>query len=77
MLTQNLLVKVDEVGGDEITPVVIFGNGTPTYNSSMVRWETLGWSFYEWDAEIMGGTGNSILNYWRTQGFKYTTPANE
>ena len=43
----------------------------------MIQGETLGRSFYEWDAEVPGGIEKRVLGYWRTLGYQYKTPGDE
>lgn len=76
-LTERIVEKIDEAGGGEGSVVVLLGNWSPAYNPSMLRGETLGWSFYEWDAQNPGGTCKRVLNYWNVLGYRYMLPSEE
>lgn len=79
MLTTNLISAIHEVDADagEETPVVIVGKWSAQYNPSMLQGETLGRTFYEWDAEEEGGVEKRVLNYWRCLGYRYSNPSIE
>ena len=77
-LTENIINRIEGLDTEkEIKSVVIIGNWCPQYNPSMIRGETLGWSFYEWDANVEGGTERRVINYWRSLGYQYNIPSIE
>lgn len=60
--------------GGRGTTVALLGKWSPACNPSMIRGETLGRSFYEWDYQIPGCTCKRVLNYWRVLGYEYQYP---
>lgn len=76
-LTERIIGNIEETGADGNCAVVILGQWSPQYNPSMIQGETLGRSFYEWDAEVPGGIEKRVLGYWRTLGYQYKTPGDE
>ena len=76
-LTEKIIGNIEETGADGNCAVVILGQWSPQYNPSMIQGETLGRSFYEWDAEVPGGIEKRVLGYWRTLGYQYKTPGDE
>lgn len=70
-LTSEIIEKIEALDKTDETKITILGNWSPTYNPSMLRGETLGYSFYEWDATVPGGTQNRVINYWRALGYNY------
>ena len=54
-LTEKIIGNIEETEADGNCAVVILGQWSPQYNPSMIQGETLGRSFYEWDAEVPGG----------------------
>lgn len=70
-LTGELVEAVEATGAPEGAKVQFVGRWSPQMTRGMVRGETIGYSFYEWDAEKAYGSTERILGLWRTLGYEY------
>ncbi len=70
--SHELIAAVEQNGGREgTTKVAVVGTWHPGFNPSMIQGETLGKSFYEWDAGVPGGTNSRIVGFWEALGYDY------
>ena len=70
--SEELVSAVEKCGGREgKTRIAVIGTWRPNYNPSMIVGETLGKSFYEWDAGVPNGTNRRIAGLWKVLGYSF------
>ncbi len=72
ILSREIAGALEEAGVPEGACVQFVGRWSPSPGPGMVRGETTGYSFYEWDAEKAYGSTQRILGLWETLGYRYT-----
>ncbi len=71
VLSREIAGAVEASGAPEGAAVQFVGQWSPYLGEGMVRGETTGNSFYEWDAEKAYGSTERILGLWETLGYCY------
>lgn len=72
-LSEAICQAIGETGAPEDASVQIVGRWTPIFTEAMARGETIGWSFYEWDADQVYGSTERVIGLWNTLGYTYQT----
>lgn len=72
-LTEAICEAIQETGAPEDAKVQIVGRWSPVLTENMVSGETIGWSFYEWDADKAYGSTERVVGLWNTLGYRYQT----
>lgn len=70
-LTDEIAERIALTGAPEDAAVQFVGSWEPEITEGMVRGETIGYSFYEWDQEMASGSTERILGLWETLGYEY------
>ena len=70
-LSEAMVEAIRQTGAPQNVPVQLVGQITPAFSDEMVRGETIGWSFYEWDSDKPYGSSERILGLWQTLGYEY------
>lgn len=70
-LSHEIAKAVEAAGVPEGASVQFVGRWSPVLGEGMVCGETIGNSFYEWDAEKAYGSTERILGLWETLGYSY------
>ena len=70
-VSRQIAEAIEQTGAPEDAKVQFVGRLSPALTENMVRGETIGWSFYEWDAEKAYGSSERILGLWQTLGYEY------
>lgn len=78
-LTQDIMVKIDLLenlsDSRENMKIVFLGHRSPDSTSVSIKGETMGNSFYEWDASTEFGSNIRIYGLTQTLGYKYISPS--
>lgn len=77
-VTQQLGTEIDSIIKDEGAKRVVFIGARPVVSSTVsVRGETLGRSYYEWDAGQPTGSSIRILGFMKNNGYIFDAPTPE
>lgn len=81
-LASQITEKIDQLepeDGNEPVPVMFVGAHSSQLmtNLSKYKWETIGYSFFEWDSWTEMGSNNRILGFLATLGKNYKIPTTE
>ena len=72
-LSEELIRAVRETGAPDDAAVQLVGRWSPDPSGGLVRGETIGNSFFEWDTEKAYGSTERVVGLWNTLGYEYRT----
>lgn len=70
-LSEELIRAIRETGAPDDAAVQLVGRWSPEPSGGLVRGETTGNSFFEWDAEKAYGSTERVVGLWNTLGYEY------